>query len=113
METNTDNSGIIKVKRELENGWFQWSDLELPASITIQSGINSPRYASLLGIMAMKKKPIDILDKEDITININPKIKNNKIYFPTKDKQTRFIEGDVDSITSQLIDVLKNDVKVL
>tara|TARA_Y100001970_G_scaffold143549_1_gene176430 strand:- start:1864 stop:2637 length:774 start_codon:yes stop_codon:yes gene_type:complete len=113
METNTDNSGIIKVKRELENGWFQWSDLELPASITIQSGINTPRYASLMGIMAMKKKPIDILDKEHITININPKIKNNKIYFPTKDKQTKFIEGDVDSITSQLIDVLKNDVKVL
>ena len=113
METNTDKAGLIKVKRELENGWFQWSDLQLPASITIQSGINTPRYASLMGIMAMKKKPIDVLGREQITVDINPKIQNNKIYFPIKEKQTKFIEGDVESITSQLIDVLKNDVKVL
>ena len=113
METNTDNPESIKVKRELENGWFQWSNLQLPASITIQSGINTPRYASLMGIMAMKKKPIDIVGKDHITININPKAQNKKIYFPVKDKQTKFIEGDVESITSQLIDVLKNDVKVL
>ena len=47
MQTETSDNTKIKVKRELENGWFQWSELELPASLTIQSGINKPRYASL------------------------------------------------------------------
>ena len=45
----------VKVKLELENGWFQWSELSLPASLTIQSGINSPRYATLKGNNVGKK----------------------------------------------------------
>ena len=61
METETSDNTKIKVKRELENGWFQWSELDLPASLTIQSGINKPRYASLRGIMMMKKKPIQTI----------------------------------------------------
>ena len=48
----------IKVKRELEAGWFQWVQLPLPASISIQSGLNTPRYPSLKGIMGAKKKEI-------------------------------------------------------
>ena len=47
------SAGNIKVKRELEAGWFQWVSLSLPASITIQSGLNTPRYPSLKGIMAV------------------------------------------------------------
>ena len=46
------------MKRELEGGWFQWVTLPLPALLTIQSGINQLRYATLKGIMAAKKKEI-------------------------------------------------------
>ena len=46
------------MKRELEGGWFQWIALPLPALLTIQSGINQLRYATLKGIMAAKKKEI-------------------------------------------------------
>ena len=46
------------MKRELEGGWFQWVSLPLPALLTIQSGINQLRYATLKGIMAAKKKEI-------------------------------------------------------
>ena len=46
------------MKRELEGGWFQWVALPLPALLTIQSGINQLRYATLKGIMAAKKKEI-------------------------------------------------------
>ena len=46
----------LKVKRELESGWFQWVSFPFPASISIQSGLNSPRYPSLKGIMGAKKK---------------------------------------------------------
>ena len=48
----------LRVKRELEGGWFQWVAMPLPAVLTIQSGINQLRYATLKGIMAAKKKEI-------------------------------------------------------
>src|SRR3954470_4457037 len=50
--------GRLRVKRELEGGWFQWIAMPLPALLTIQSGINQLRYATLKGIMAAKKKEI-------------------------------------------------------
>ena len=59
--------GSIKVKRELESGWFQWVSMSTPASITIQSGINQPRYPSLKGIMGAKKKEIKVVDQTTIT----------------------------------------------
>src|SRR6476661_7231252 len=52
------NGGELRVKRELEGGWFQWVDMAMPAVLTIQSGINQLRYATLKGIMAAKKKEI-------------------------------------------------------
>src|SRR6188472_3938504 len=62
MEVQADASGqgqrALRVKRELEGGWFQWMSLPLPALLTIQSGINQLRYATLKGIMAAKKKEI-------------------------------------------------------
>ena len=50
--------GKVRVKRELESGWFQWVNIPMPALLTIQSGINQLRYATLKGIMAAKKKEI-------------------------------------------------------
>jgi len=61
IETQAE-SNKIKVKRELESGWFQWVTLPLPASISIQSGINEPRYPSLKGIMGAKRKELNICD---------------------------------------------------
>ncbi len=49
-------AATLKVKRELEGGWFQWIEMPLPAVLTIQSGINKPRYATLKGIMAAKNE---------------------------------------------------------
>ena len=58
MEVQASRRGQLRVKRELEGGWFQWVALPLPALLTIQSGINQLRYATLKGIMAAKKKEI-------------------------------------------------------
>ena len=57
MEVKVED-GALRVKRELEGGWFQWVAMPLPAVLTIQSGINQLRYATLKGIMAAKKKEI-------------------------------------------------------
>src|SRR5882672_7071286 len=57
MEVQVQDGGL-RIKRELEGGWFQWIAMPLPALLTIQSGINQLRYATLKGIMAAKKKEI-------------------------------------------------------
>ena len=61
IETQVEGDKI-KVKRELESGWFQWVTLPFPSSISIQSGINEPRYPSLKGIMGAKRKELNTLE---------------------------------------------------
>ena len=60
--------GHMKLKRELEAGWFQWVELPLPAVLSIQSGINKVRYATLKGIMAAKKKEITAIPRETLGV---------------------------------------------
>ena len=103
----------VKVKRELENGWFQWSELKLPISLTIQSGLNQPRYASLKGIMGVKKKTIDTHNFEDLGVSGETQTELVSLFNPEKTKVTEFIEGSTDEIVDKLVDVLKNQVKVI
>ena len=102
----------IKVKRELENGWFQWTELDLPASLTIQSGINEPRYATLKGIMSVKNKTIDKVDLNSNALNDNY-YDVDKIQVPSKSKETHIIDGSIDDIVDELADVLKNKLKIV
>ena len=82
----------MKLKRELEAGWFQWVELPLPAVITIQSGINKPRYATLKGIMAAKKKEIATVDAGVAgRAGCADAAGARRIYVPQKTKKTEFI----------------------
>src|SRR5271156_4086557 len=76
--------GGLRVKRELEAGWFQWVELPMPAVLTIQSGINKPRYATLKGIMAAKKKEIAAVPRASLGVPDSLTQKVQKIYVPTK-----------------------------
>ena len=102
----------IRVKRELESGWFQWVTLPLPASVSIQSGINTPRYPSPKGIMGAKKKEIKTTNKTDLNLSEGLQ-KVTRIYNLETDKQTEYIEGDPDVQVARLMDILKSEVKVL
>ena len=113
MGTEFIDNETVKVKRELESGWFQWSELKLPVSLTIQSGLNQPRYASLKGIMGVKKKTIDSYNFNDLGIEEKSQTELIKLFNPEKTKVTKFLEGSSDEIVEQLVDVLKNDVKVI
>lgn len=105
-----------RVKRELEGGWFQWIEMPLPAVLTIQSGINKPRYATLKGIMAAKKKPLQTLAAEDLGLDaeaLKPRQVISRVYVPQKSAQTEFIEGRPKEIAEQLVDKLKNQARVI
>lgn len=106
----------IKVKRELEAGWFQWIEMPLPALLTIQSGINKPRYATLKGIMAAKNKPLKKLSMADLGLSagdLAPRQKVTRVYVPEKHGQTEFFEGGAAEIAAKLVDKLKNEARVL
>jgi len=113
METIIENTDKIKVKRELENGWFQWASLNLPASITIQSGINKPRYASLRGIMMMKRKTIDIKKASDLNIEINKNLSLKSLYIPKQTKKIEKIEGATDDVVNRIYNILKEDLQII
>jgi electron transfer flavoprotein beta subunit len=101
--------GKIKVKRELEAGWFQWVSLTLPASVSIQSGLNTPRYPSLKGIMGAKRKELKV-----VTPNVVDATQSlERVYLPKSEKQTVMIEGSADQIVEKLVETFSNEIKVL
>jgi electron transfer flavoprotein beta subunit len=105
--------GRLKLKRELEAGWFQWIELPLPAVLSIQSGINKPRYATLKGIMAAKKKEIASVPRASLGLSDVPTERVERIYVPQKTKKTEFITGTTKEIAVQLVEKLKHDARVL
>lgn len=114
MEIQVED-GHLKVKRELEGGWFQWIEMPMPAVLTIQSGINKPRYATLKGIMAAKNKPLQKLTAQDLGLDadaLKPRQSISRVYVPQKTGQTEFIEGNPKEIAQRLVDKLKNDARV-
>jgi electron transfer flavoprotein beta subunit len=113
MDVQPEGDGI-RVKRELEAGFFQWVGLPVPAVLTNQSGINTLRYATLKGIMAAKKKEIRKLDGAALGLSgLKPKQEIRRIYFPEKTKQTQMIEGTPGEVAAKLISKLKNEARVL
>jgi electron transfer flavoprotein beta subunit len=105
--------GKMKLKRELEAGWFQWIECSLPAVLSIQSGINKVRYASLKGIMAAKKKEIVTITRESLGVTTEPTQKIEKIYVPTKTKKTEFLTGTPKEAAARLVEKLKFEARVI
>src|SRR6201997_377567 len=88
------SDGRIKVKRELEAGYFQFVDMPLPAVLTIQSGINKLRYATLIGIKQAKNKPLRKVPMSEVQPAISANMqKIERLYVPQKTKNTEFLEG--------------------
>ena len=105
--------GKMKLKRELEAGWFQWMECPLPAVLTIQSGINKVRYATLKGIMAAKKKEITTIARESLGVAHETTQKIERIYVPTKTKKTEFLTGTAKEVASKLVEKLKFEARVI
>jgi electron transfer flavoprotein beta subunit len=109
MDVKVDG-GRVRVKRELEGGWFQWVELPTPAVLTIQSGINQLRYATLKGIMAAKKKEIRKLPPSA------PLVRRQEIlalYVPQKTKQTELVSGSAAEAAATLVKKLRDDARAL
>jgi electron transfer flavoprotein beta subunit len=102
--------GAIRVKREMEDGWFQHITMPMPAVLTIQSGINKLRYATLMGIKKAKSKEIRLVKPAELGAAT---AKIEKIYVPQKNKQTQIFEGDAKQAAAKLVEKLKFEVRVI
>lgn len=109
MEVKVDG-GALRVKRELEGGWFQWVAMPLPALLTIQSGINQLRYATLKGIMAAKKKDIRKVAASGAHRS-RQRIVN--LYAPKKTKQTQLIGGTPAEAARELVKRLRDEARAI
>ena len=103
--------GGVKVKRELEDGWFQHVEMPLPALLTIQSGGNKLRYATLMGIKKAKSKE---------TKTVTPSaaagakaVEMERVYLPDKVKKTEMLTGTAAEVAAQIVEKLRFEVRVL
>jgi electron transfer flavoprotein beta subunit len=105
--------GGLRVKRELENGWFQHVDMPLPSVLTIQSGISKLRYATLMGIKKAKTKEIRRLPAAELGVDSTPRVEIRKVYLPQRTKKTELLEGPAKEVAAKLVEKLKFEARVL
>jgi electron transfer flavoprotein beta subunit len=106
-------SGQVRVKRELEDGWFQHIQMPLPAVLTIQSGLNKLRYATLMGIKKAKTKEIKVIPAEDGGALPPPSSVIEKIYAPEKSKKGQILDGDAKTAAAKLVEKLRFEARVI
>ena len=106
--------GGIRVKRELEAGFFQFVDMPLPAVLTIQSGINKLRYATLIGIKQAKNKPMRKVALAEVQSAIGPNLQQiRRLYIPEKTKKTELLEGAPAEVAKKLVERLRDQARVI
>jgi electron transfer flavoprotein beta subunit len=102
------------VERELEGGVSRVCELSLPAVLTIQYGANQPRYASLKGIMAAKKKPFDVWSIDDLGVEDNDALMDIKeLAIPDKKSRVEILSGTPEESVTLLVEKLRKEAKVL
>jgi electron transfer flavoprotein beta subunit len=103
----------LSVKRELEEGWFQQIELPTPAVLTIQSGGNKLRYATLMGIKRAKLKEVRQLTAAELGADAAPVVILARVTLPHKQKSTQMLPGTPKEAAAALVEKLKFEVRVL
>ncbi len=103
----------VRVKRELEDGWFQNVVLPLPVVLTIQSGIKKLRYATLMGIKKAKSKTMQTVPASQLQADSAPSAAFDKVYSPHRNKQTQILTGSAKDVARQLVEKLRFEARVI
>ena len=114
LHVEKTNTGLT-VKRELEEGWFQTIELPTPAVLTIQSGGNKLRYATLMGIKRAKTKEVRRLAASDFALSVDstPVVFLDQVTLPQKQKSTQILSGTPKEAATALVEKLKFEARVL
>jgi electron transfer flavoprotein beta subunit len=112
LHVDKTDSGIT-VKRELEEGWFQSIELPAPAVLTIQSGGNKLRYATLMGIKRAKTKEVRTVPAAELAVDAATVVVLERVALPQKQKSTQMIPGNPKEAAAALVEKLKFEARVL
>ena len=116
MKLEKTGDGTLRVERELGNNELQVVDIDLPAVVTVQTGINTPRYASLKGIMAAKKKPLETLGLAELGLSaddVASRMTTTSLEAPPKGEGAELVEGSADEIAGELVRRIREKTGVL
>jgi electron transfer flavoprotein beta subunit len=112
LHVEKTESGLT-VKRELEEGWFQTIELPMPAVLTIQSGGNKLRYATLMGIKRAKTKEVRQLTAAELGVGAAPVVLLEQVILPKKQKSTQMLSGTAKEAAAALVEKLKFEARIL
>jgi electron transfer flavoprotein beta subunit len=101
------------VKRELEEGWFQTVELPTPALLTIQSGGNKLRYATLMGIKRAKTKEVRSVTTAELAVDAAPVVVLERVTLPRKQQSTQMLLGTAKEAAAALVEKLNFEARVL
>jgi electron transfer flavoprotein beta subunit len=103
----------LTVRRELEEGWFQTVEMPIPAVLTIQSGGNKLRYATLMGIKRARTRELRRLAAADLNCDSAPVVFLEQLRLPLKQKSTQILSGTPKVAAAALVEKLKSEARVL
>jgi electron transfer flavoprotein beta subunit len=106
-----EDGGVARVHRELEGGVEELTEVDLPAVLTIQTGINEPRYASLRGIRQAQRKPLDVESLESLGLDgsvVETPVQRTAMYEPESEGEATVFEGSAEETAAQLADLLRD-----
>lgn len=113
VKIDTADGKAYTLNRELEGGLNEVLELSGPVVLSIQSGINEPRYPTLPGIMKAKKKQLDVKSGADLGVSAASRVEFIKMFIPVADSMAEIIEGAPEEAAGKLVDKLKNVAKVI
>lgn len=113
ISVEVGNDGVLNVRRELEGGNFVDVILQMPAVLTIQTGINEPRYPSLKGIMAAKRKDLVRLELSSLDLDGHEMVETIEYSYPPQRERAQMLEGNSETIAGELVSLLREKEKVL
>jgi len=113
ISVEVGNDGVLNVRRELEGGNFVDVNLQMPAVLTIQTGINEPRYPSLKGIMAAKRKDLVRLELSSLDLDGHEMVETIEYSYPPQRERAQMLEGNSETIAGELVSLLREKEKVL
>jgi len=103
----------VRVHRELEGGLEEVVELDLPALLTIQTGINEPRYVSIMGIRRAAKKEVKVLGLKELGLSVDEAgeagswVRTLKVSTPMLEVKTEFLKGSLEEVASRIVSILK------
>jgi electron transfer flavoprotein beta subunit len=104
------SGGKAQITIELEGGQDEASLVDLPALFAIQTGINEPRYVSIMGIRKAAKKEIKVIQAEALGLpaaDLQPGLIMEEIFMPPETEGAEMLQGDAGSLADQIVRIIR------